>query len=215
MKFRKQALTLYAVTDRAWLSESVDSLYDQVERALIGGATMVQLREKNLDEDSYIAEGKIISKLCHKYGAPLIVNDNLEIALKCGADGVHVGISDIPVSEARKKAGNNFIIGATAKTVTQAITAEGDGADYIGVGAVFTSPTKRNAIRITMDELSEIAASVKIPSVAIGGIDLSNVNGLKGSGVHGIAAISAIFSAVDITNATAELKKKVMSVLDL
>ncbi len=206
MKFDKSMLLLYAVTDRSWIGRQ--PLYEQIECALIGGTTLIQLREKNLPEEEFTAEAIKVCALCHKYNVPLIINDNVDVALKSGADGVHVGIEDTPVSNIRKVAPPDFIIGATAKTVAQAQAAEKAGADYIGVGAVFPSPTKKNAIRITTEQLSEICASISIPAVAIGGICLENVMELKGSGMSGIAVVSAIFGAEDITKTTGELKQK-------
>lgn len=206
MKFSEDMLLLYAVTDRAWTGRL--TLYQQVEQALQGGVTMVQLREKGLSEAEIIAEAKELKELCHSYNVPLIINDNADIALKVGADGVHVGIEDAPVSEIRKRAGSDFIIGATAKTVEQAQVAEAAGADYLGVGAVFPSPTKQNAIRITTEQLKTICSSVNIPAVAIGGIGLQNMDELKGGGMKGVAVVSAIFGAEDIRSAADKLKEK-------
>lgn len=206
MIFSEDMLTLYAVTDRHWAERL--SLYEQVELALQGGVTMVQLREKNLNEAEIIAEAKELKQLCRRYNVPLMINDNADIALAVGADGVHVGIEDAPVAEIRRKAGSDFIIGATAKTVVQAQAAEAAGADYLGVGAVFPSPTKQNAIRITTEQLKTICASVSIPAVAIGGIDLQNMEELKGGGMKGFAVVSAIFGAEDIKTAAEKLKEK-------
>ena len=201
---KPENLLLYAVTDRSWTGEI--TLLEQIELALEGGITFLQLREKNLGFDEFVSEAKAAKKLCERYGVPLIINDNLEVALEIGADGVHVGQEDLAVSEIRKKVGKDFIIGATAKTVSQAIKAESEGADYLGVGAVFPSPTKKTAIRITNEQLREICGSVKIPCVAIGGISLENALEIKGSGVDGIAVVSAIFAADDIKLAASELK---------
>lgn len=211
MNFSKDMLLLYAVTDRSWVGKH--TLYEQLEDALKGGVTIVQLREKNLAQDEFVAEAVQIKELCHRYSVPLIINDNVDVALKSGADGVHVGIEDAPVAQIRKKVGNDFIIGATAKTVEQAKAAETAGADYLGVGAVFPSPTKKNAIRITTEQLKEICSSVSIPAVAIGGINLKNVSEMKGGGMDGITVVSAIFSAEDIKTAAAELKEKVKAVV--
>lgn len=210
MKFSKNMLLLYAVTDRSWTQNQ--TLYEQVEQALEGGVTIVQLREKNLSEEEFIKEAVQMKNLCHRYGVPLIINDNVDVALKSGADGVHVGIDDVPVAEIRKRTGEDFIIGATAKTVEQAQNAENSGADYLGVGAVFPSPTKKNAIRITTAKLKEICSSVSIPTVAIGGINFDNMLEIKGGGMDGIAVVSAIFSAADIKTATEKLKKKAKEV---
>ena len=212
MRLEKDRLLLYAVTDRSWTGQQ--SLYEQIEEALKGGVTMVQLREKHLSEDELVAEAIQIKELCHRYEVPLIINDNVDAALKSGADGVHVGIEDAPVSEIRKRAGDDFIIGATAKTTEQAKAAEAAGADYLGVGAVFPSPTKKNAIRITPQDLREICGSVAIPAVAIGGITGDNVSEIKGGGMAGVAVVSAIFAAQDIQKAAAELKRKVKAMVE-
>lgn len=210
MTFKKEHLLLYAVTDRAWVGKQ--TLLEQIEDALKGGVTIVQLREKELDEESFVAEAIEVRELCHRYHVPLIINDNMEVALKSGADGVHVGIEDAPVSEIRKRVGKDFIIGATAKTVEQAKLAEESGADYLGVGAVFPSPTKKNAIRITKEQLHEICSSVSIPAVAIGGISLNNVSEITGGGMQGIAVVSAIFAADDIQAAAAQLHAEAIRV---
>lgn len=211
MKFNKEMLILYGITDRSLAKEK--SLYEQIEDALKGGVTMLQLREKDLNPEDFLKEAKEVKKLCEKFGVPLIINDNLDVALKSGADGVHVGSEDLPVSEIRKIVPENFIIGATAKTVEQAKKAEESGADYIGVGAVFPSPTKKNAIRITVDQLNEICSSVLIPAVAIGGIGIHNLDELKNGKMKGVALVSAIFSAEDIVKTTALLKEKVRNII--
>lgn len=213
MIFNKEMLLLYAVTDRSWVGEK--TLYQQIEDALKGGVTIVQLREKNLDEDAFVKEAIEVKELCHRYNVPLIINDNVAVALKSGADGVHVGVEDAPVSEIRKIVPKDFIIGATCKTVKQAKIAENSGADYMGVGAVFPSATKENALRITKEQLKEICSSVSIPAVAIGGIKAENVEEIKGGGMCGIAVVSAIFSAENIQKATQELKKMAREVTEL
>ena len=210
MRFERDMLLLYAVTDRAWTGKQ--SLDEQVEEALQGGVTLVQLREKRLSKEQLIEEARRITALCHRYGVPLIVNDDYEAALAAGADGVHVGIEDAPVAAIRARAGKDFIIGATAKTVEQAQRAEREGADYLGVGAVFPSPTKQSAIRITNEQLREICASVTIPAVAIGGITSENVASLKGSDMAGIAVVSAIFGADNILAATRLLRERAIEV---
>ena len=212
MKFNEKMLLLYAVTDQAWVGNQ--TLLEQIEDALKGGATIVQLREKKMDENSFVEEAIQVRDLCHKYHVPLIINDNVEVALKSGADGVHVGIEDAPVAEIRKRVSADFIIGATCKTVEQAKIAEAAGADYMGVGAVFPSPTKTNAVRITNEQLREIIASVSIPAVAIGGISYDNVCEIKGSSVSGVAVVSAIFGAEDIKKATTLLKDRVKAVVE-
>lgn len=211
MKFDKKQLLLYAVTERSCLRGV--SLEEAVEQAILGGVTCVQLREKNITQEEVIAEAKKLLPICHKYNVPLIINDDYEAALKSGADGVHVGIEDAPVAEIRKRAGEGFIIGATAKTVEQAKLAEASGADYLGVGAVFPSPTKTNAIRITPQQLAEICGCVDIPAVAIGGITAENVHEIKSCGHSGIAVVSAIFGAEDVKKAAVELTKAVKETL--
>ena len=204
MRFDREMLRLYAVTDRAWVGRQ--TLSEQIEDALRGGVTLVQLREKNLSKEEFVAEAKAVLALCRQYGVPLIINDRLDVALESGADGVHVGIEDQPVAEIRRQAGKGFLIGATAKTVEQARAAQAAGADYLGVGAVFPSPTKKNAIRITTEQLGEICGSVSIPCVAIGGISRENLPALAGGGMDGFALVSAIFSQPDIEAACRELR---------
>ena len=211
MKFNKDMLLLYAVTDRG--SGNKQHLYEQIKAALSGGVTIVQLREKNLNEEEFLKEALEVKEICRSFNVPLIINDNVNVAIKSGADGVHVGIMDTAVSEIREKVGKDFIIGATAKTVEQAQVAEISGADYLGIGAVFPSPTKKNAVRITNEQLKEIASSVKIPTVAIGGITLENAVTLKESGVDGIAVVSAIFSVEDIKTAAEQLKEKAREII--
>ena len=186
---------------------------ESIEKALQGGVTVLQLREKNISADELIEETAALKKICDTYNVPLIINDNVEIAIKCNADGVHVGADDMPVSEIRKRAGRDFIIGATAKTVEQAQKAEREGADYLGVGAVFSSPTKTEAKRITKEQLSEITKAVNIPVVAIGGIDADNITELHNTGISGVAVISALFSAEDVESRAALLKQRVKSIL--
>ena len=212
MKFNGKMLLLYAVTDRAWIGKQ--TLLEQIEDALKGGATILQLREKDLDEAAFVEEAVQVRDLCRKYNVPLIINDNVDVALKSGADGVHAGIEDTPVAEIRRRVPSDFIIGATCKTVEQAKLAEAAGADYMGVGAVFPSPTKANALRITNEQLREIVSSVSIPAVAIGGISYDNVSELKGSRVRGAAVVSAIFGAEDIEKATMLLKDRVRAVIE-
>lgn len=199
----KKILKLYAVTDRTHLNGK--TLAEAVELAIQGGVTCVQLREKNISYNEYISKAVEIREICHKYDVPLIINDNYRVALASGADGVHVGIEDTAVSEIRKNVGDNFIIGATAKTIEQAQKAQKDGADYLGVGAVFPSPTKTNAIRITPEKLTEICKSISIPVVAIGGINLENIHLIKNCGQSGIAVVSALFSQDDIKESAERL----------
>ena len=212
MKFSKKDLLLYAVTDRFWLGEQ--TLYEQVEEALKGGATFVQLREKALDDEAFLAEALEIQALCKKYNVPFVINDNVEIARKINADGVHVGQSDMEVGNVRAILGENKILGVSAQTVEQALLAEARGADYLGVGAVFRTGSKADADDVSHETLREICKAVRIPVVAIGGIGKHNVRELSGSGICGIAVISAIFAAEDITSATAELKRLTETVVE-
>ena len=199
----KEELLLYGVTDRAWLNG--ETLYSQVEKALKGGATFMQLREKKLDEESFLKEAIEIKELCRRYNVPFVINDNVDIALEMDADGVHVGQSDMEALDVRAKLGPDKIIGVSAQTVEQAILAEKHGADYLGVGAVFPTGSKDDAEEVTFETLKAICQAVKIPVIAIGGISKGNVLELAGSGICGIAVISAIFAAKDIEEATKEL----------
>lgn len=196
MKFAEEMLRLYAVTDRSWVGRQ--SLYEQVESALQGGATCVQLREKELDWDAFYREAKELKALCVRYGVPLIINDNVELALEVGADGVHVGQEDMDARDVRSLIGKDKILGVTAKTVEQAQRAQQAGADYLGSGAVFGSATKPNAKPMTQELLQSICGSVSIPVAAIGGIHRDNVPLLAGTGIRGIAVVSGIFAAADI-----------------
>ena len=197
-------MLLYAVTDRAWVGRQ--TLYEQVESAIKGGATCVQLREKELSEEAFLAEAFEIGRLCRSYGVPFIINDNVKIALECGADGVHVGQSDMQAYDVRAIAGDKMIIGVSAKTVEQALAAQNAGADYLGVGAVFSTSTKLDATGISFDALKDICQSVDIPVVAIGGINKNNILKLSGSGADGVALVSAIFAAEDIEKECRELR---------
>ena len=201
--FDKKYLKLYAITDRGCLRGR--DIAEQVELAILGGVTCVQLRDKGISDRELLSEAKLLLSVCRPYGVPLIVNDNWQVALHSGADGVHVGIEDAPVADIRSAAGERFIIGATAKTIHQAQYAEGSGADYLGVGAVFPSPTKKNALRITPDMLRDICSSVRIPVCAIGGITKDNARSILGCGQAGIAVVSAIFAEDDVRAAAAEL----------
>lgn len=205
MTFDTSQLLLYAITDRGCIGQR--DLLSCIEDALRGGVTILQLREKGLPEDALIEEAVQVKQLCQKYGVPLIINDNYRAALEAGADGVHVGIEDAPVSEIRRLAGEGFIIGATAKTVAQAQKAQAEGADYLGIGAVFPSPTKTNAIRITGEQFREIKESVTLPAVAIGGISQDNLPTLRGLGADGFALVSAVFAQMDITDACRTLRQ--------
>lgn len=205
MKCDKKDLLLYAVTDRSWVGEQ--TLYEQVEEALQGGATFIQLREKELDDDSFLKEAIEIKELCLRYQVPFVINDNVEIACKVEADGVHVGQSDMEAGDVRAILGEDKILGVSAQTVEQAVLAKQRGADYIGVGAVFPTGSKEDAQDVSHETLKNICDAVDIPVIAIGGIGKHNVMELKGSGICGIAVISAIFAAKDICSATKELKE--------
>ena len=206
MKFNKDMLLLYAITNRC--GEDKELFLKQIEDALKGGVTILQLREKGLGREEFLEEAKEVKKLCSKYSVPLIINDKVDIAIESGADGVHVGLEDMSVKDIRKMAPEDFIIGATAKTKEQAKTAEESGADYLGVGAVFPSPTKTNAVRITNEMLKEICESVEIPAVAIGGISIDNIDTIEKNVVDGVALVSAIFGAENIYEASKEMKIK-------
>ena len=196
MKCDKKGLLLYAVTDRSWLNG--ETLYSQVEKALQGGATFIQLREKNLDQDHFMEEALELKKLCAAYHVPFVINDNVEIAAKMDADGVHVGQSDMEAQDVRAILGPDKILGVSAQTVEQAVLAEKHGADYLGVGAVFHTGSKADAEDVSHETLTAICNAVKIPVIAIGGITRDNVTELSGSGICGIAVISAIFAQKDI-----------------
>lgn len=208
---KSEDLLLYAVTDRHWLGDK--TLYEQVEEAIKGGATFIQLREKNLDEEQFLKEALEIQKLCKKYGVPFVINDNVEIAKKIDADGVHVGQSDMEALNVRELLGPDKIIGVSTQTVEQALKAEAHGADYLGVGAVFPTGSKDDAEVLDRSTLKAICDAVHIPVIAIGGITHDNVKELGGSGICGIAVISAIFAQPDIEHATGELKKAVIDML--
>lgn len=212
MNCDKKDLLLYAVTDRHWLNG--ETLYSQVEKALKGGATFIQLREKKLDEGSFLEEAKEIQKLCKEYNVPFVINDNVEIAKKINADGVHVGQSDMEAQNVREILGDDKIIGVSAQTVEQALLAEKHGADYLGVGAVFKTGSKDDAEEVSHDELERICKAVSIPVIAIGGITHDNVKELSGRGIVGIAVISAIFGQKDIENATKELKTETLKTVN-
>lgn len=203
MKFDKKSLLLYAITDQSWLNGQ--TLYDQVEQALQGGATFLQLREKHLDYDSFLRLAKDIKPLTDRFGVPFVINDNVDVALACDADGVHVGQTDMYSQNVRQKIGPNKILGVSAQTIEQALEAEKNGADYLGVGAMFATATKEEATVVTYERLKEICRAVSIPVVAIGGINETNTLQLKGSGIAGISVISAIFARPNIIQATKNL----------
>ena len=205
MNCAEQDLLLYAVTDRHWLHGR--TLHEVVKESLDGGVTFLQLREKDLDEARFLDEAKDIKTLCHAYGVPFLINDNVDIALAVDADGVHVGQSDMEALDVRRKLGPDKIIGVSAQTVEQALLAEKHGADYLGVGAVFPTGTKDDADAVSLDTLKAICQAVNIPVVAIGGIKESNILSLKGSGICGVAVVSAIYAKEDPQAAAAGLRK--------
>lgn len=202
MEFYSDQLKLYAITDRSWLKAN-QSIYDIVEMALDGGATMIQVREKNLDESSFIKEVKDIIPLCHRYGVPVIVNDKISVALKSNADGIHLGQDDL--SSAINSIPSSMILGISAQTIDQALNAEKLGASYLGVGAIFKTNTKSDAHTLNIKILKDIAESVKIPTVAIGGITKDNISLLENTSIKGISLISAIFAQNNITKATSNM----------
>ena len=203
-------MLLYAVTDSAWVGEL--SLAQQVEMAIKSGATFVQLREKTLPFDEFVALAKEIKLITDQYNVPFVINDNVDVAIACDADGVHVGQSDAEVFYAREKLGADKIIGVSAQTVEQALKAQGNGADYIGVGAVFQTSTKLDADSVSHEVMKQISNAVTIPIVAIGGISKENILELTGTGIDGVAVVSAIFAQKDIATAVKELKQLVQSI---
>ncbi len=205
MKCDKKTMLLYAVTDRAWVGKQ--SLYEQVESALKGGVTCVQLREKELDDENFLKEAMEISVLCKEYGVPFFINDNVDIAIKCHADGIHVGQEDMEAAQVRKRVGKDMMIGVSVHSVEEALEAVKNGADCLGVGAMFSTSTKTDVEVLSKDTLQDICKAVDIPVVAIGGINKSNISQLKGTGVDGVALVSAIFAADDIENECKTLRK--------
>lgn len=211
MKCDKNDLLLYAVTDRHWLGKR--SLKEVVKESLDGGVTFVQLREKTLENDKFLEEAKELKQLCKEYDVPFVINDNVDIAIAMDADGVHVGQSDMEAGNVREKLGPDKIIGVSAQTVEQAVLAEQRGADYLGVGAVFPTGSKDDAVEVSHETLKAICEAVSIPVIAIGGISVGNVKELAGSGIVGIAVISAIYAAEDIKKAAEDLKAETARVV--
>ena len=199
-----QSLRLYAVTDRHWLGDR--TLYDVVRESLEGGVTFLQLREKDLDDENFYKEAVRLQEMAREYGVPFVVNDNVDIAVRMDADGVHVGQSDMEAGDVRALIGPDKILGVSAQTVEQAVLAEKRGADYLGVGAVFPTGSKDDAVEVSRETLKAICDAVSIPVVAIGGITVNNTPELAGSGICGIAVISAIYGQKDIYQATVSLK---------
>ena len=212
MRDLREHILLYAVTDRRWLGG--ESLTEHVRRALEGGVTMVQLREKGLDRDACITQARELAVLCHAYGVPLIVNDSVEVALASGADGVHLGQGDMDPAEARRLLGPWAVIGVSARTVEQARAAQAAGADYLGSGAVFSTGSKADARPMDRETLKAICAAVSIPVVAIGGVNADNVRELAGTGISGAAAIGGIFGQPDIGRAARTLRLRVMEAVN-
>ena len=207
----RKNLNLYAITDRHWLNGR--TLYSVVKESLEGGVTFLQLREKELDEEHFLEEARELQKLCREYQVPFVINDNVDIAVAINADGVHVGQSDMEAGDVRAKLGPDKIIGVTAKTVEQAVLAQERGADYLGVGAVFHTDSKADAKEISFDTLKDICRAVSIPVIAIGGITEENVKELAGTGICGVAVISAIYAQNDIKKAAENLKNETCRML--
>lgn len=203
LKLDNKSLLLYAITDRTWLKAK--TLPEAVEDAILGGATFIQLREKNLSYEEFLKTAREVKAVTDKYSIPFVINDNIEIAASIDADGVHIGQSDEEIKAAREKLGFDKIIGLSASTVEEAVKAEKGGADYIGVGAIFNTSTKIDANTVTVETLKEICKSVSIPVVAIGGISKDNALELSGTGIDGISVISAIFAHDNIKSATSDL----------
>ena len=226
----KKYLALYGVTDRWWVKQKLEKagvpvtddalregLLEDTKAALEGGMTYVQMREKGdpMTEDELLTEALALKALCAEYGVPFVIDDDVELAVKCGADGVHVGQSDMACVEARKALGSAKVVGVSAQTVEQAIQAEKDGADYLGVGAVFPTGSKDDADDVSHDTVKAICEAVSIPVIAIGGISKDNVGQLAGLGLDGIAVISAIYASDDLKSATEDLKAKTVAALGL
>lgn len=205
MKQKKENLILYAVTDRQWLKNI--TLAQAVEQAVLGGASFVQLREKNTCYEEFREIALDVKKITDKYGIPFVINDNVELCREIDADGVHVGADDMSVKTARKILGDNKIIGGTARTLERAVQAYNEGADYLGIGAVFDTSTKSGTTHMTKELAQAINRAVPIPTVAIGGINQSNIEQLRGYGISGVAVVSAIFAADDIRKAAESLRR--------
>lgn len=204
--FYKEMLKLYLVTDRKWLNGR--KLTDDLEKAILGGVTTIQLREKNLSNEEFISIAKEVKKVCQKYHIPLIINDNLEVALATNSDGIHIGQNDTPASIVRKQIGPDKILGVSVHNLKEAFQAKIDGADYVGVGAIFSTETKNDATNVTLDSLKKICDNIDLPVVAIGGINLDNISKLKDINIAGIAVVSAIMNADDITAASGQLVRE-------
>lgn len=196
--------TLYLVTDRQLMS--CDSLTEAVEQAILGGCTMIQLREKELSSLEFYNQAVAVKQVTDKYHIPLIINDRIDIAMAVQATGVHIGQHDLPAAAVRKVIGENMLLGVSASSIAEAIQAQQDGADYLGVGAMFPTGTKTDADSVSMEELQKIRAAVSLPIVVIGGINKGNAWRFKSMGIDGLAVVSAIIAQSDIKAAAAELK---------
>ncbi len=216
MSINKSFLRLYAVTDSNLIATNnpLLTLPQAIAQACDGGATMIQLREKNLSDDAFLDLAQKARKVTASRGIPLIINDRVEIAIKCGAEGVHIGQNDMPANAARAMIGKNRILGISAHNLSEARTAQAAGADYLGVGDIFGTSTKNDTKRISYDIIKQICSNVNIPVVAIGGINAERAKLLKGSGIAGVAAVSSIFAAKDIYEAAAELASVMQSVVN-
>lgn len=213
MKLDNKDLLLYVITDRTWLGDN--NLADQVEESIKAGATFIQLREKDIEFDEFVKIAKEIKAITDRYNVPFVINDNVDVAIAVDADGVHVGQNDEELISVRKRLGKDKIIGVSTGTVEESLLAQKNGADYVGVGAVFSTSTKLDAITVSHQELKDICNSIDIPVVAIGGITTDNILELKGSNVDGICVISAVFAQPDITKATSELCKRVKEMVNV
>lgn len=207
MNCDKKNLLLYAVTDRSWLG--TESLYSQVKKAIDGGVTFVQLREKELAQEAFYKEALEIQALCREKNIPFVINDNVALAKEIDADGVHVGQEDMEAGDVRSLLGPDKIIGVSAHSVEEALLAEKRGADYLGVGAAFSTNSKKDVSCISHETIRDICQAVQIPVIAIGGINETNIEKLKGTGICGVAVISAIFAKKDITGAARTLRERV------
>lgn len=212
LKLDSRLLQLYAITDSAWLKEK--TLPEAVEEAILGGATFIQLREKNLSYEKFLKIAREVKSVADKYNIPFVINDNVDVAVQVDADGAHIGQSDEEIKTAREKLGPHKIIGLSAGTVEEAIKAEQSGADYIGVGAIFNTSTKLDANTVSLETLKKICKEVNIPVVAIGGISKDNVLELADTGIAGISVVSAIFAQNNIKVATSELLKLTKQIVE-
>lgn len=211
MKFVKDMILLYAVTDSRWVG--VKSIEEQIEEAILGGATCIQLREKELDDENFIEKALNIKEICKKHNVPLFINDNVKVAMACNSEGIHIGQDDMNISDVRKLVGDEIIIGVSATNLEEALKAEEQGTDYLGVGAMFPTNVKDDAKAVSIDILIDICSNVSIPVCGIGGINLENMEKLRNSGVDGFAIVSAIFSKDNIKEATEELLIKAKGVV--